>query len=212
MSAEWTPFRLDLAVSDAREASAKVPEGFYLLECQGCDHATRNKDTGTVATRFTYRIIAGPDAYPNAGLGGRLRKSTNLFIPGRDRSHWPFTAALVNLGRADIVEMFEKASGEQQMMNTEAGTNNVLDNVSAQVKGRRCVGQVVDIRGSANPASGIESTFPEERWPELKKSGVYTSQSNGPVSYAARPAGPGAEAAQQAASDLFKDFTQDGGV
>src|SRR5215472_2596972 len=209
MSTEWTPFRLDLAVSDAREAAPRVPEGFYLVECQGCDNATRNKDTGTVATRFNYRIVQGPDAYPNAGLGGRLRKSTNLYVPGRDRSHWPFTLALTNLGRADIVTMFENASEAQQMMNTEAGTNNVLANVSAQVKGRRCVAQVADMRGAANPVSVIENTFPEERWVELKKSGVYPT-GNGPVAYSpnqptANVAGGQQSAPAQQGGSLFDD-------
>jgi hypothetical protein len=203
MSTEWTPFRLDLAIEDARPASARVPEGFYLVECEGCEHPVKNPSTGSIGVWFMYRIVQGPDANPNAGIGGRLRDYNNLFVPGKARNHFSLTGTLVALDLANVVQMFASASEAQQTMATQETANRVFDNISAQARGRQAVADIRDRAGTNY--STIDALSSVAEWVNLRKAASYTAP-NGPVSYTARPAGPGAGPAQAAANDLFADL------
>jgi hypothetical protein len=205
MSTDWTPFRLDLSLEDARPAAVRVPEGFYLVECEGCEAPAKNPTTGTIGTRFIWRILQGPDSNPNAGIGGRLRQFNTLYVPGKERNHFPLTATLVALDLQNVVQMFAQASQAQQMLETREAAAKVFERVSAQCRGKQAVADVRDRVGSSQPFSSIDALSPAVEWPNLRKAAAYTAP-NGPVSYAARPTGPGAAPAQQAANDLFTDL------
>ena len=203
MSANFVPFRafeLDLAVEDARPAAARVPEGFYLVECEGCDHPTTTQTSTGV--RFLYRIMQGPDSNPNAGIGGRLRDFNTLEVPGKDRNHFPLTATLIALGRRDIVEAFTSMQQSQRRITTQEQANTVFDRISQAVKGRRAVADIRDQVGRAQPFSGIDALHPEAEWETFKKAAAYTQ--NGPVA----PVGRGPSQTTTAANALFDDIDQ----
>jgi hypothetical protein len=91
-------------------------------------------------------------------------------------------------------------------MATQEMANRVFDNISAQCRGKQAVADVRDRPGTSQPISSIDALSPAEEWQNLRKAVSYAAPTNGPVSYAQRPAGPGAGPAAQAASDLFADL------
>lgn len=205
MSAEWTPFRLDLSVEDVRTPSVTVPEGFYKLRCEGCDHPVKNPQTGVIGVRFRWTIVQGPDNNPNVGIGGTLPQFNTLYVPGKERNHFPLSATLVALGRTDIVEMFQKAAESQQFMDSQATANKVFDNISQAVRGREAVGDIRFREGTSTRLSSIDALHPIEKWDDLRRS-FSVAPTNGPVSYTQRPTGPGAGPAQVASDNLFADL------
>jgi hypothetical protein len=213
MPVEFPEFDLNLSLEDARPSSTRVPEGKYLVECQGCEHPVVNPKTGVVTVVFIYRITQGPDAFPNAGLGGRLIDFVTLYTPKvQDFKAFPLSKTLACLGRTDVIEAFAKLQGGQRRI-TAANRDAIFERISQACKGRRAVAFVVDQPGVNPPRSRIDDLSPEAEsqfgpgWEVLKKSTTYsTPEPNGPVSYAARPTGPGAAPAAEAASSLFEDL------
>lgn len=199
----FRPVRLDLAIEDARPSSVRVPEGYYLLECDGCDAPTQTA-TSTGAW-FRFHIVAAPDNHPNVGLNGHLSDRVTIESVNRDRNHFPLTAALVALGRADVVSAFAQMSQDQQTAMTMERLAQVFERISAAVKGRKAVGDVRDRQGQSQPISSIEGLLPEAEWDTLKKAAVYTA----PVGPVGIPVGtPGAPGANgpAAGGDLFSDL------
>ena len=204
MSTEFIPFELNLSVEDARPASARVPEGKYLLECQGCEHPVTNPNTKVVSVVFIYRIMQGPDAYPNAGLGGRMIDFVTLYTPNKPGfKPFPLSQTLVALGRTDVVEAFAKMQSAQRTPQTQAQADAIFDRISQAVKGRKCVGHIADQPGANPPRSRIDGLSPESEWDVLRKATEYRS-SVGP-GFAAAPTANG-PTAPAAASDLFSDL------
>jgi hypothetical protein len=204
MSTDFIPFELNLSVEDARPASARVPEGKYLLECQGCEHPVKNPTTSVVSVVFVYRIMQGPDAYPNAGLGGRLIDFVTLYTPNKPGfKPFPLSQTLVALGRTDIVEAFSKMQSAQRTPQTQAQADAIFDRISQAVKGRKAVGHIADQPGVNPPRSRIDGLSPESEWDVLRKSSEY-NPNVGPGFAAAAPRANGP--APAAASDLFSDL------
>lgn len=204
-SVPFRPFTLDLNLDDARPASVRVPEGYYLLECDGCD--TPTVSTTSTGVRFLYHIVSGPDSSPNLGIGGRLRDFNTLEVPGKERNHFPLTASLVALGRADVVEAFAKMQASQQRITTHAQLVQVFQRISQAVKGRRAVGDIRDRVGQSSPFSSIEALHPESEWETFKRAAVYGGN-NGPSGMGPVPAMPGANGptGPAAGGDLFADL------
>jgi len=207
----FRPFKLDLNIDDARPASARVPEGYFLVECDGCD-APRQTATST-GLNVLFRIVSGPDANPNMGLGGRLRDFNTLESAARNAdgksTHFAFTATLAALGRTDIVEAFNRM-GDANVIDSMAKLISVIAQVSDAIKGRRCVADVRDRQGQNGTFSSIEALFPIEEWETFKKAAPYSGNpgpgfGNPPVA-SARPNGPGAGPAAAASADLFADL------
>jgi hypothetical protein len=213
MSVEFPEFDLVLSLEDARPSSTRVPEGKYLVECQGCEHPVVNPTSHVVTVVFVYRVLAGPDAYPNAGLGGRLIDFVTIYTPKvAEFKAFPLSKTLACLGRTDIIEAFARMQGTQRRI-TAANRDAIFERISQAVKGRKAVAYVSDQPGSNPPRSRIDDLSTETEtqfgpgWEVLKRSTTYaTPEANGPVSYTARPSGPGAAPAAQAASSLFDDL------
>lgn len=187
-SVPFRAFELDLSLDDARPASVRVPEGFYLVECDGCDRPTTSATSTGV--RFLYHIVSGPDSNPNLGLGGRLRDFNTLEVPRKERNHFPLTATLVALGRADIVQAFAAMQQSQRRITSEAQLVQVFERISQAVKGRRAVADIRDRAGQSQPFSSIEALHPESDWETFKRA---TSYGPGPQGLGGVPVGaPGA--------------------
>ena len=163
-SVPFRPVRLDLSMADVREPSVRIPVGYYLVECEGCDAPVQTATSTT--SRFLFRVVQGSDAHPNAGLGARLRETVTVESIQHERNHFPLSNALVALGRADIVEAFEKMTPEQQNNLSLERLAQVFVRISAAIKGKRCVADVRDFVGRAQPTSTIEALYAEVRWDE----------------------------------------------
>lgn len=204
-SVPFRPFTLDLALEDARPASARVPEGYYLLECDGCD--TPTVSATSTGVRFLYHIVSGPDSNPNLGIGGKLRDFNTLEVPGKDRNHFPLTATLVALGRSDIVTAFANMQAGQNRITSHAQLVQVFQRISQAVKGHKAVGDIRDRVGQSQPFSSIEALHPESEWETFKRAAVYGGQ-NGPSGMGPVPVmpGPNGPTAPAGSSDLFSDL------
>jgi len=200
----FRPVRLDLSMADVREPSVRIPVGYYLMECEGCDAPVQTATSTTV--RFLFRVVQGSDRNPNAGLGARMRETVTLESVAHERNHFPLSNALVALGRADIVEAFEKMTPEQQNSMTLERLAQVMVRVSSAIKGRKAVADVRDFIGRAQPTSTIEALYAESRWDEFKRATPY--QAEGPTGMGpvpVQPAGPNGPAGPGGA-DLFADL------
>src|SRR5215471_6182390 len=141
----FRPVRLDLSMADVREPSVRISVGYYLVECEGCDAPVQTATSTT--TRFLFRVVAGADSRPNAGLGARLRETVTVESVAHERNHFPLSNALVALGRADIVQAFEAMTPEQQSNMTMDRLAQVFVRISSAIKGKQCVADVRDYIG-----------------------------------------------------------------
>lgn len=196
----FRPVRLDLSLDDARPRSARIPEGYYLLECDGYEAPTQTK-TSTGA-RALFHVVAGPDLNPNQGLGARLNDYNTIETPTKEHANFPISVTLVALGRGDIVEAFAKMSAQQQTSTSMAHLTQVFQRISSVIKGLQCVGDIRDSVGTRETFSNIQALLPKEDWALLKKGAQGGSGPTGsPVPV--MPSGPNGPTA---GSDLFADL------
>ena len=201
-SVPFRPVRLDLSMADVREPSVRIPVGYYLVECEGCDAPVQTATSTT--SRFLFRVVQGSDAHPNAGLGARLRETVTVESIQHERNHFPLSNALVALGRADIVEAFEKMTPEQQNNLSLERLAQVFVRISAAIKGKRCVADVRDFVGRAQPTSTIEALYAEVRWDEFKRATGY--QAEGPTGMGPVPVQPVGPNGPTGGTDVFADL------
>jgi len=202
---------LDLSLDQIREGTDRVPEGRYLLDCLGCEHPLENPTSHVVSVVFSYRIVQGPDAYPQAGIGGRLIDFVTLWTPNKpDMKPWALTSELEALGRTDVIEAFAKMQASQRSFEIPSPqADAVFDRISQAVRGKQAVGHVADQPGSNPPRSRIEklqSVNPgpfSPGWEVLRKSAEYRPEAGpGFAAPTTRANGPAAAGAP----DLFSDL------
>lgn len=196
----FEPFSFDDSVGRTEAGRARVPEGYYLVECEGFE-PTAEDYAKTTGIWVKIRIVSGPDSAPNLGIGGRLRDFNSV---GKTDAQFGLGQALGAFGQPAIAKQLAQT---KLRVETYAQLTNLCANFTRVVGNARAVADIRDQPGQTRPFSGVENLLPASEWEHLRKATAYTDP-NGPVDYGqgARPAprtGPNNGGAE---IDLFADL------
>jgi hypothetical protein len=190
----FEPFTFDDSVGRTEPSRARVPEGYYLVECDLVEPTEENyaKTTGMY---FTWRIVQGPAASPSLGVGGRLRDYNTL----KKDAQFGIGQSLGAVGLERIAKALPGRS-----MPTYQHLQALAAQISQYARGKRAVALIADQPGqTGRPFSGIESLFPADRWDDLRGSAVMRTPT------APAPFNGGAGAAMPTSGsddDVFAEF------
>lgn len=195
-------FSFDDSVGRTEQGRARVPEGYYLVECEGFE-PTPEDYAKTTGIWVKVRIVAGPDSAPGLGVGGRLRDFNSV---GKVDAQFGLGQALGAFGQAGVAKQLAatklRVDSYQQLQNLCANFTRVVGTAQA-------VADIRDQVGQTRPFSGIENLLPASEWTHLKTATAYTDP-NGPVDpgsgMGARPAPRNGPSGGGAEIDLFADL------
>jgi hypothetical protein len=188
-------FAFDDSITRTEPSRARVPEGYYLMECDGMEPtaADYEKNTGVWAT---WRILQGPDANPGLGVGGRMR---DFNLVGKKDAQFGLAQTLGALGLKPVAEALRGRA-----IPNYAAFQALVKQLDTRCKGKRAVARIADQPGQSRPFSGIDELFPEAEWANYRKA-VMVPVGAMPVN---QLAGVGAQANSVASEDIFADLDQ----
>ena len=192
----FEPFSFDESVGRTAQRSARVPEGFYLVEVEDVQ-PTDEHYPKTTGINTSVVILESPDSLPDAGMGERLVDYSTV----KYNAQFGFGQMLKALGHNDIAQAL--ATQKPHFATYEQFRNFAL-NVGQRIKGIKAVVLIADQQGSQKPFSGIESWYPATDWPTKRKTRTYGAVMNGPVSTSSRPAAPAGASDASFFDDLDK--------
>src|SRR5262245_1231087 len=195
----FTPFSFDDSVGRTEAGRARVPEGYYLVECEGMEPTARDWEK-TTGVWNKVRIVSGPDAAPGTGVGGRLRDFNSV---GKADAQFGLGQTLGAFGQEPIAKQL--ASGKVRIDSYEQ-FERLVANISQRCAGKRAVAFIADQPGTTRPFSGIEALYPEGDWPNYRQAAplgaVIGPRTPGPMN------GGAAVAMPEGVGDLFSDLEQ----
>jgi|SRR5262245_30776659 len=202
----WSGFSFDDSVGRTEPGRARVPEGYYLVECERMEPTAEDYDKNIGIWNYV-RIVQGPDSAPGLGLGGRLRdfnmvgKTDTQFGLGMTLGAFGLEAIAKQLASQKLVFAPGHAGYEQ--------FQRLCLGLSQRAAGKRAVALIADQVGQSRPFSGIEQLFPESDWQTYRQAQVLGG-GTGPTSGGGVPAGPtnGPVSPMAGAADLFDDLAQ----
>lgn len=156
-------FSFDESILRTEPSRARVPEGYYLMECDGMEPtaADYEKNTGVWAT---WRIVQAGDSNPGLGVGGRMR---DFNLVGKKDAQFGLAQTLGALGLKPIAEALKGRA-----IPSYAAFAGVVKQLDARCKGKRAVARIADQTGGTRPFSGIDELFPESEWANYRKAMV----------------------------------------
>lgn len=187
----FTPFTFDDSVGRTEPGRARVPEGYYLVECEKLEPTDEDTEKSDGIWNYV-RIVQGPDSAPGLGVGGRLR-DFNL-VGGKNTFGLGMT-----LGAYGQPELAKALVG--RAIPTYAHLKQLAAALSQRCAGRRAVAMIADQQGTTRPFSGIENLYPEADWATYRQS-VPVGATSAP---SAQPANGPAQI-MDGAADLFADI------
>lgn len=194
----FKPFSFDDSVGRTEAGRARVPEGYYLVECERFEPTEENTEKSDGIWNYV-RIVQGPDSAPGLGVGGRLR---DFNMVGRQDLMFGLGQTLGAFGQ----EAVAKQLATQKLNIPDYATfQKLVANLSSRVQGKRAVALIADQQGQTRPFSGIEALYPESDWATYRQAQVLGSSTapaanNGPAPQGGNPI--------SGASDLFSDLEQ----
>lgn len=189
-------FTFDDSVTRTEPGRARVPEGYYLVECEGMEATAENYEK-TAGIWNKIRIVQGPDAAPGLGVGGRLRDFNAV---GKADAQFGLGQTLGAYGQTAIA----KSLAGRPIPNYATFTQ-LAAALSARCTGKRAVALIADQQGQTRPFSGVEEMHPESDWVTYRQAQVL-GQGIAPRGTAAPLNGPATPAAVAADADLFADL------
>jgi hypothetical protein len=187
-------FSFDDSVGRTEPGRARVPEGYYLIECEGMDPTAEDYEK-TVGIWNKIRIVQGPDSAPGLGVGGRLRDFNSV---GKVDAQFGLGQTLGAYGLEAVAKQL--AAGKVNVP-SYAAFQRLCQGLSQRATGKRAVALIADQPGQTRPFSGIEALYPEADWATYRQAQVL-GQSVAPQAMPSNgPAQPMAGAA-----DLFADL------
>lgn len=191
-------FSFDDSVARTEPGRARVPEGFYLVECEGFEPTAADYEK-TVGIWNKIRIVSGPDSNPSLGVGGRMRDFNSV---GKVDAQFGLGQTLGAFGQEAVAKQL--ASNKVQVPNYQA-FQNLVANLSSRVTGKRAVAFIADQPGNnGRPFSGVEELHPESDWSNYRTVGPAGGNGTPARPTGPAPANPGGAAA--AIDDLFSDL------
>jgi hypothetical protein len=176
-------FTFDDSVTRTEAGRARVPEGYYLVECEGME-PTAEDFQKTAGIWNKVRIVQGPDSAPGLGVGGRLRDFNAV---GKADAQFGLGQTLGAFGHADVAKALAgRAIPSYQHFQQLAAA------LSQRCVGRRAVALIADQQGQTRPFSGIEELHPESDWATYRQAQVL-GQGTAPRNGAAPPPPPAAD-------------------
>lgn len=196
----FTGFSFDDSVGRTEAGRARVPEGYYLIECEGLEPTAADYDK-TVGIWNKVRIVQGPDSAPGLGVGGRLRDFNSV---GRVDAQFGLGQTLGAYGLEAVAKQLA-----QQKLNvpTYEAFANLTAQLSRRAAGKRAVALIADQPGQTRPFSGIEQLFPEADWATYRQAQVL-GQGTSPTATTQRTDNASGSPIQGAA-DLFADLNDE---
>ena len=188
-------FNFDDSVTRTEAGRARVPEGYYLVECEGMEPTAADYDK-TAGIWNKLRIVSGPDAAPGLGVGGRLRDYNAV---GKADAQFGLGQTLGAFGYADVAKALAGRA-----IPTYQHFEALAKALSQRCSGRRAVALIADQPGQTRPFSGIEALYPESDWGTYRQAQVL-GQGIAPRGPAPLN-GPAAAAPTAADADLFADL------
>lgn len=190
-------FTFDDSVTRTEAGRARVPEGYYLIECEGMEPTAEDFEK-TAGIWNKVRIVQGPDSAPGLGVGGRLRDFNAV---GKADAQFGLGQTLGAYGMADLAKALAGRA-----IPTYGHFQQLANALSQRCSGKRAVALIADVPGRERPFSGVEALYPEADWTTYRQAQVL---GGGPMSGGGVPRnGPaptgGAPAAADA--DLFADL------
>jgi hypothetical protein len=188
-------FSFDDSVTRTEAGRARVPEGYYLIECEGMEPTAADYDK-TAGIWNKIRIVQGPDAAPGLGVGGRLRDYNAV---GKADAQFGLGQTLGAFGYADVAKALAGRA-----IPTYQHFEALAKALSARCAGKRAVALIADQPGQTRPFSGVEALYPESDWATYRQAQVL-GQGMAPQAQA-RANGPAAAAPSAADVDIFSDL------
>lgn len=199
----WTPFGFDDSVGRTEPGRARVPEGYYLVECEGME-PTPEEYERTTGIYNKIRIVQGPDSAPGLGVGGRMRDYNAV---GKPDAQFGLGMTLGAFGLESLAKQL--ATGKVQVP-TYTHFKNLVARMGQAATGRRAVALIADQPGqNGRPFSGVEALYPEADWQTYRTAQVLGGNGGGPTGgQPAVPRGPqpGSPSVPEGAADLFADL------
>lgn len=200
-------FSFDDSVGRTEPGRARVPEGYYLVECEGMEPTPEDYER-TIGIYNKIRIIQGPDSAPGLGVGGRMRdynalgKADAQFGLGQTLGAYGLDALAKQLA-AQKLAFAPGHDGYVQFQRLTAA-------LAQRATGKQAVALIADQPGqNGRPFSGVEALFSAADWTTYRTAQVLGG-GNGPVGgQPAVPRGPapgGAPSVPEGAADLFADL------
>jgi len=193
----FEPFTFDDSVGRTEAGRARVPEGYYLVECEKLEPTAEDRAADKKDGVWNYvRIVQGPDAAPGLGLGGRLR---DFNLVGNKNS---FGLGMM-LGAYGLPEIAKQLPSVR--IDSYTTFVRLVNNLDSRCRGRRAVAFIADQdiqTQSGRPISGIEALYPESDWVNYR--GNPPLGGTGGVTAPRTPNGPtGTPSVLEGAADLF---------
>jgi hypothetical protein len=202
----WTPIEIDGSVGRTDGARARVPEGYYLIECEGAEPTAEDFEK-TAGIFVKIRIVQGPDATPGLGVGGRLRDYNTM---GKKDAFFALGSTLKAFGLGAIAKQLETRAkaGQPLRLATYRDFAAFTENIAQRLTGRRAVALIADQPGNnGRPFSGVESLFEEADWATYRTAQMVGAPTAPQTMAAVAAAGSnGASSAPTGAADLFADL------
>jgi hypothetical protein len=200
----WQPIEIDASVGRTDGARARVPEGYYLVECEGLDPTPEDFEK-TAGIFCKLRIVQGPDSAPGVGVGGRLRDYNTM---GKKDAFFAIGSTLSAFGLGAIAKQLETRAkaGQPLKLATYKDFVAFTENIAQRLVGRRAVALIADQPGNnGRPFSGVESLFIETDWATYRTAQVVGAPAVPQMAMAGATNGAPATALASAA-DLFADL------
>lgn len=158
----FTPFNFDDSAGQTEPGRVRVPEGYYLFECEKVE-PTAQDFAGTTGMYFHYVIRDGA-----MGVGRGLRDYCALGAKqtqdGRG-TQFGFARALGALGQAQVAKQL--AAGKVAI-DSYTKLTGLCAQLSARVKGQQCVALVGDETVNGRTISSVQELLPATDWASLK--------------------------------------------
>ena len=172
----WTEIVVDASVGRIGQRSARVPEGYYLLELGSLEPTPEDLEAGKKpGYRLNLRIVESPDHLPNVGIGGELPDFINM---GTANSMFPLGNLLAGFGFTEMAKQLEARSkaGNPLKLPTYQAFVALGENLAQRMVGKRTVGLIGDRVGTNGKTySEIQGMYPPERWAEFRRSQVVSA-------------------------------------
>jgi hypothetical protein len=201
-------FSFDESVGRTEPGRARVPEGYYLVECEGMEPTPEDYER-TIGIYNKIRIVQGPDAAPGLGIGGRMRDYNAL---GKADAQFGLGMTLGAYGLEAVAKQL--AAQKLVFQPGPAGYvqfQNLCRALAQRATGKRAVALIADQPGqNGRPFSGVEALYPEADWQTYRAAQVLGGNGGPTGGQPAVPRGPqpGAPSVPEGAADLFADLDQ----
>jgi|SRR5215471_12497344 len=193
----FTGFSFDDSVGRTEPGRARVPEGYYLVECEALEPTAEDYDkTAGIWNRI--RIVSGPDSAPGVGVGGRLRDFNAV---GKVDAQFGLGQTL---GAYGLEAIAKQLASQKLNIPTYSAFQKLCAQLASRAVGKRAVALIADQPGQNRPFSGIEQMFPESDWQTYRQAQVLGA----PTAPAATNGPATSQNPIQGASDLFADLEQ----